>query len=111
LLFFLAWWFGDQVAELANRLEAQVDHYKPLLILLGLAAVAGALFYHFLQRPISTGDPDELPLIGEKVAAKLEHQTPSASAATVHIPQANGPDGVATEQREEASSLDRPSVH
>jgi membrane protein DedA with SNARE-associated domain len=71
-LFFLAWWFGDQFQELIEGAEEKVDRLKPLLILLGLAAIAGFLVYHFLRRPVSTADPHELPVIGDKVKSKIE---------------------------------------
>lgn len=82
LLFFLAYWFGDQFQDLIERAEQKVDRVKPLLILLVLAGVAGFLIYHFLRQPVSTGDPQELPLIGDKVAATIEHATESAPVPT-----------------------------
>jgi membrane protein DedA with SNARE-associated domain len=80
LLFFFAWWFGDQFKDLVVRAEQNVDRLKPLIILLLLAAAAGFGLYHFLRRPVSTADPQELPIIGEKVAAKID------SAAEIHVP-------------------------
>ncbi len=81
LLFFLAYWFGDSFKELIERAEHGVDRLKPLLILLALAVGAGFLLYHFMRRPVSTADPQELPIIGEKVAAKIEHHTEDSAAA------------------------------
>src|SRR5262245_10909031 len=72
LLFFLAWWFGDQVVDLINRFEHGVSHYlKPLLILLALGGVIAWMLYHFLKHPVSTGNPDEVPL-----AEKVTHLPP-----------------------------------
>lgn len=79
LLFFLAYWFGDQFQSLVEHAEEKVDRLKPLLVLLILAGVAGFLIYHFLRRPVSTADPQELPIIGDKVAATIEHATEGAS--------------------------------
>jgi membrane protein DedA with SNARE-associated domain len=74
LLFFLAYWFGDQFRELVMRAEKTVDStIKPLLILGAIAAVTAYLLYHFWRRPVTTGDPAELPLVGERMAAKIEH--------------------------------------
>lgn len=73
LLFFLACWFGDSFQDLIVNAEHEVNRLKPLIILLALAGVAGFLLHHFLRRPVSTGDPQELPLIGEKVAHTIEH--------------------------------------
>jgi len=75
MLFFLAWWFGDAFQDLIERAEARVDRYKPLIVLLLIAAVAGFLVYHFLRRPVSTGDPQELPLIGGRVAHQIEQRS------------------------------------
>ncbi len=76
LLFFLAYWFGDSFRELILRAEHQVESWiKPLLVLLAITAVAGYLLYHFLRHPVSTGDPKEVPIIGE-VVARLEKDCP-----------------------------------
>jgi len=71
LLFFLAWWFGDQFRDLVVKAEGEVDKLRPILILTALVALAVYLAYRFLRRPLSTGDPQELPVIGGQVAAKL----------------------------------------
>jgi membrane protein DedA with SNARE-associated domain len=75
LLFFLSFWFGDQFRDLVIE---KVQILRPLLVLLGIAAVAGFLLYHFLRRPVASGDPEEFPIIG-KVAAKIgpHEQSPS----------------------------------
>src|SRR5947209_13273727 len=62
LLFFLAFWFGDQFRSLVYAAEGRVASARPVLVLLGIAAVAGYLFHHFLRHPVATGDPrEELP--------------------------------------------------
>ncbi|MFN4261428.1 MAG: DedA family protein [Gemmataceae bacterium] len=73
LLFFLAYWFGDTFTELVERAEERVERIRFLIILALIAAAAGFMLYHFLRRPVSTGDPDELPIIGPEVASKIEH--------------------------------------
>jgi len=95
LLFFFAWWFGDQFKDLVVRAEQNVDRLKPLIILLVLAAIAGFGLYHFLRRPVSTADPQELPLIGGKMAAKIE------SAADIAVPPP---------EKTEAAPAPQPSV-
>jgi membrane protein DedA with SNARE-associated domain len=95
LLFFLAYWFGDQFKELVEKAEATVDRIKPLLILLVIAAVAGFLVYHFLRRPMAIGDPEELPLIGGKLAAKMEgsHSHQEKAPAAENAPSTDGSAG------------------
>lgn len=86
LLFFLSYWFGDSFKD---YLEAKVHAYRPLVILLAIAAVAGFLAYHFLRRPVASGDPEELPLLGSRVAAKIAPSNPiSADQAA---PSSDGP--------------------
>jgi membrane protein DedA with SNARE-associated domain len=76
-LFLLAYWFGSQVIQLVKNADAKVHdkvhEWQPYLILAGLLAVGGFFLYHFLRRPVSTGDPKEIPIIGEQVAAKISH--------------------------------------
>jgi membrane protein DedA with SNARE-associated domain len=72
LLFFLAFWFGDQFKELVDEAKNWVDRIKPLLILVGLSAVALYGLYHFLRTPVPTGDPEELPPLVKQVAARIE---------------------------------------
>jgi membrane protein DedA with SNARE-associated domain len=71
LLFFLAYWFGDQFRDLVVQTEETVDKVRPLLVLAALVAVTAFLLYHFWRRPVTTGDPAELPLVGERVATKI----------------------------------------
>lgn len=79
LLFFLAFWFGDQFKELVEHAADEVRRVRPLLVLCALAAVSCYFLYSFLRRPVTTGDPKELPLIGEQVAA---HIRPPAEETT-----------------------------
>jgi membrane protein DedA with SNARE-associated domain len=72
LLFFLAFWFGDQFAELVRHAEHDVARARPLLILAGIVAVAVFFTIHFLRRPVPTGDPEELPVIGHQVAVHMD---------------------------------------
>jgi membrane protein DedA with SNARE-associated domain len=74
LLFFLAYWFTDQFRDLVTEAEVEVSRIRPLLILAGILAVAVYCLVKFLRHPVHTGDPEELPLIGNQVAATLEGQ-------------------------------------
>jgi membrane protein DedA with SNARE-associated domain len=73
LLFFLAFWFGDQFRELVDRIRRDVEMARPLIVLIAISAVGAYLLYHFLKRPVPTGDPTrEIPLIGSQVANVIE---------------------------------------
>jgi membrane protein DedA with SNARE-associated domain len=79
LLFFLAYWFTGSFVALVERAEAGVGRLRPILILSLIVAVGVYFFIHFLRRPVTTGDPHEIPLVGE-VAAKIEAPTPRPSS-------------------------------
>jgi hypothetical protein len=73
LLFFLGYWLGDQFKDLIESFEGRVAAARPILVLLGLAALTGYLVYHFFRHPVATGDPRlEVPVIGDKVAQRTE---------------------------------------
>ncbi len=67
LLFTLAYWFTDQVIEIIMRFEGQVSSFKSYFIIGGIAAIGCWLLYEYLMRRLMTGDPKEVPLIGEKM--------------------------------------------
>ena len=46
-----------------------------ILILIGVY-----FLYNFLRRPVSTGDPKELPLFGEQVAARIDSEAPASAS-------------------------------
>ncbi len=104
LVFFLAYGLGAQFKELIESLENQVNAAKPILILALMLAVGAYLLNKFLRRPIPTGDPKELPLIGPQVAAHLPIRPDNdASAESEGGAKAPGPtptsEGIATEPK------------
>jgi membrane protein DedA with SNARE-associated domain len=72
LLFFLAYWFTDQFRDLVTKAEVEVSRIRPLVILAAILGVAVYCLVKFLRHPVHTGDPEELPLIGDQVAATME---------------------------------------
>jgi membrane protein DedA with SNARE-associated domain len=110
LLFFLAFWFGDQFRDLVVRAEQRVDQLKPLLILLLLAGLAGFLLYHFLRRPVSTADPEELPLIGDKVASKIEHLENPAPSPLTEDAKKQGMDIISNGSRPRSEATQRDAI-
>lgn len=67
-LFFLGYWFTDQLKDLLGG----VERVRSIAVLVAIGLVAAYLFYHFLRSPVVTGDPQEMPLIGPRVAGKSE---------------------------------------
>lgn len=91
LLFLLAFWFGDAFRDLVLAAENEVK--KPqVLILIAIVFVAGYFLYRFLRQPVLTGDPKELPLIGEQVAHLTEsHLSNPTPAGEKELPLATDP--------------------
>jgi membrane protein DedA with SNARE-associated domain len=70
LLFFLSYWIGDQFKDLVEAFTKEVNHLRPILILIALLGIAAYMIWHFWRKPVSTGDPKELPRIIDKVVEK-----------------------------------------
>jgi membrane protein DedA with SNARE-associated domain len=71
LFFFLGYGLGSQFKDLIEKWENQFAPYKQLFIFALLAAVLAYVLYSTLRRPIPTGDPEEVPLIGHQIAVHL----------------------------------------
>jgi membrane protein DedA with SNARE-associated domain len=91
LFFVLAFWFTDQFITLVHRFEAGIGTLKPYLIIGGIAALGCFLLYEFLKRRVVTGDPKEIPLIGEKV---IHAPAGGGDQAPQAPPDAGGPASV-----------------
>lgn len=72
LLFFLAYWFTDQFRDLVTRAEEDLSRIRPLLVVAAILGIGIYLVVQFLRHPVHTGDPEELPLIGDQVAASIK---------------------------------------
>jgi membrane protein DedA with SNARE-associated domain len=70
LLFWLAYFFTDQVTELIGPFEK----WRPIIVLIVLSAVALYLIRFFLKHPVTEGDPKDVPIIGRQVASHYEKQ-------------------------------------
>jgi membrane protein DedA with SNARE-associated domain len=73
--FFLGFWLGDSFKTLAQEAE----RFRPILIVSVLGLLGAYLLWHFLRHPVSTGDPQEVPLIGPQVASHMEHADPTVN--------------------------------
>jgi membrane protein DedA with SNARE-associated domain len=68
-LFFLAYVFTDQFVDLVRRIDA----VKPQIIMCLISVAVGYSIRYFQTHPISTGDPEDVPVIGQKLATTLTH--------------------------------------
>lgn len=73
LFFFLGYWLGDSVKTLIENAE---ERLKPILIIVAVGLLVAYLLWHFLHHPVSTGDPEEVPIIGPQVASHMECPDP-----------------------------------
>jgi membrane protein DedA with SNARE-associated domain len=84
LFFFLGYGLGSQFEELIKKWEDRIAPYKHMILAALLAAVLCYLLYLTFRRPIPTGDPEEVPLIGHQIAVHLpekEHPPADSQAA------------------------------
>jgi membrane protein DedA with SNARE-associated domain len=72
-LFFLAYVFTDQFVAVVKR----IDGYRPQIIMCVIALAVGYLIRYFQEHPVSTGDPEDVPVIGQKLATSLTHGEPA----------------------------------
>jgi membrane protein DedA with SNARE-associated domain len=101
LLFFLAFWFTDQFRDLIISAEEKVAKVRSAVVLALLVAVILYLVFKFWRHPVHTGEPEELPVIGERVAAKMSHadlkvpppHPDGAQTPAVPQPEASPPEG------------------
>jgi membrane protein DedA with SNARE-associated domain len=92
LLFFLAYWFTGSFVALVERAEAGVGRLRPILILSAVVAVTVYFVIHVLRRPVTTGDPGEIPLVREVTAKIGGGEGPRAA------PEAPAPGGPVQQQ-------------
>ncbi len=71
--FLLAFWFGEKFQEVLENAEGALKKLGPIIILVGLVVLAGYLLYKFLRKPVSEGDPEQVPIIGHQVASHIPH--------------------------------------
>ena len=112
LLFFLAYWFGDQVKVFVESLENEVQSkVRPLLILAAIAGVAIFFLIHFWKRPVTVGDPKEIPIIGQQVAAKIEQSSSKADACPTPRPSSDGSTSKGVDKKSGAEAPPPPARH
>jgi membrane protein DedA with SNARE-associated domain len=65
LVFWLAYWLTDAFMELLHKVES----YRELAVIAILSFIAGFITATFVRRPVSTGSPEELPVLGKPVVS------------------------------------------
>ena len=63
LVFWLAYWLTDTFLAVLHKVES----YRELAIIAILSFVAGFITATFVRRPVTTGSPEELPVLGKPV--------------------------------------------
>lgn len=75
-LFTIAYWFTDSIVKIVDNFERHVGSVKHYLVIFGIATFAVWMLYEFWKRWVVTGDPKEVPLIGENLIKQSPEPTP-----------------------------------
>lgn len=96
LIFWLAYYLTDTFMNLLKV----VDSYRELAVIAILSFIAGFITATFVRRPVATGSPEELPVIGKPVVTIANPQVPEVVVndtpvidGRAHPPSANGQPG------------------
>ena len=93
LIFWLAYYLTDTFMALLHKVES----YRELAVIAILSFVAGFITATFVRRPVATGSPEELPVLGKPVVKIANPQVPDADPTQpvidgrAHTPHMNGP--------------------
>jgi membrane protein DedA with SNARE-associated domain len=68
ILFFLAYEFTDRFVRLIEK----ANEVRSTIILALIAGGVGYLIRYFQEHPVSTGDPAELPVIGQQIVSHMK---------------------------------------
>lgn len=79
LIFWLAWGLADTFMELLHKVES----HRPVAILVILSFVAGFITATFVRRPVATGSPEELPVLGKPMVNIANHPVPEQKVGNV----------------------------
>jgi membrane protein DedA with SNARE-associated domain len=102
LIFWLAWWLTDTFLALLTKVES----YRELAIIAILSFIAGFITATFVRRPVTTGSPEELPVLGKPVVTIANPAMPEVKVGDTpiidgraHPPSVNLPPGTPPESR------------
>jgi len=93
LIFWLAYYLTDSFMALLHKVES----YRELVLIAILSFIAGFITATFVRRPVSTGSPEELPVLGKPVVTIANPVMPEPEAGKpqidgrAHAPTLNGP--------------------
>jgi membrane protein DedA with SNARE-associated domain len=71
VFFLLGFFVGEAFRQYVEAVEKDLSVYKPVILMVVGLAVIGYIVYRVIRRPIPTGDPKEIPIIGHQVTAML----------------------------------------
>jgi membrane protein DedA with SNARE-associated domain len=104
LIFWLAYYLTDAFMNLLHKVES----YRELAVVAVLSFVAGFITATFVRRPVATGSPEELPVLGKPVVTIANPQVPEVVVndtrvmdGRAHAPSANGPPAAPERKPEE----------
>lgn len=105
LIFWLAYYLTDAFVKL---LETAHD-YQRLIVIGILSFIAGFITATFVRRPVATGSPEDLPVLGKPVVTIANPQVPEVIVndtrvmdGRAHPPSANGQTTAAEKKPEQA---------
>ncbi len=104
LFFFLGFWLGSSFMTMLNRLES----LKPLVFFCVAVAIITFFIREFWRHPVSTGDPEEMPVIGHQVA-QVAHHIKETIPGTDAVPQTDAPKGAEPKSPEGTPAGDKAS--
>jgi membrane protein DedA with SNARE-associated domain len=90
LFFLLGYAFGAAIVDQIWAVEAQINPYKTVLVIILISLVGAYLIYRYLRQPITTGDPEDVPLIGHQIATHLPDKTQHEVVLPPPVPCGNG---------------------
>lgn len=105
----LIFWLAYYLTDAFMRLLETVHDYQRLIVIAILSFIAGFITATFVRRPVATGSPEDLPVLGKPVVTIANPQVPEMMVndtrvmdGRAHAPSTNGPSGVPDKKPEEA---------
>jgi membrane protein DedA with SNARE-associated domain len=81
LLFFLGYWFTDNMVDLIKVGESKA---RPIIIIVALLCVVLYFIYRHLRKPVVEGSPKEMPPVVSQVTSALDHSLVAVKEKIMH---------------------------